>query len=315
MNLSGLGDVSLVNNTTANEDDLNSDGQETWVVLGTLMMIAGALVLALNSLCLIVLHRTTVITEPTKVFMISLNTSDLLLGAGHLLPTAVEQVVGYWPFGDFLCQLYTSIGNIFFDSSLFSLLLLTIDRYIGTFFPLRYPSLMTVKRSRLLVCAVWILLIIQAVLIYLIVNWQETGLLCLWQWEETQLRTLILAVQVLVPTIVITVLYIKMMLTALRHAKRIHQEGQIQNHLVGNRSHKAHRKSLTTVTIVTATLYLSLFPMVIIDVMKFVFEVDIPEILRSLAYLFFTSNSWLNVIIYFLRNKELRKEALKVLKC
>lgn len=323
MNLSRLVEESLVNNDTDYEDYVDSNGTGSWtffIFLGILMMIAGILVLALNSLCLFVLHRTTAITESTKVFMISLNSSDLILGVAHILPTAVLYMVGHWPFGIFICRLYTLLGNVLFDASLLSLLLLTIDRYIGTFFPLRYPSLMTMKRSRLLVCAVWILLFIQVTLLYMYIfnDWhieENVREQCLWPWQRTQQSTIILVVQITVPTVLITVLYIKMMLTALKHAQRINQEEQAQNHLEGNRSYKAHRKSLTTVVIVSAALYVSFIPTVITNVMEDVFKVDIPEEVSGIVYIFHISNSWLNVIIYFLRNKELRKEALKALKC
>ena len=106
-----------------------------------------------------------------------------------------------------------------------------------------------------------------------------------------------------------------MMLTAMKHAQRINQEEQVRNQLGGNRSYKANRKSLTTVAIITASMYICYTPGLIITILYNVFGVNIPEKVVQIIHIFFLSNSWLNVIIYFVRNKELRQDALKILKC
>ena len=198
-----------------------------WIFTTALITVTSVLVLVLNSLCLIVLHRTNILKEPTKVFMTSLNTADLILGAVYGLPTALLYMVGWWPFGHPLCMLYSTLGMVLFAASMMSLLLLTIDRYIGTFFPLRYPTIMTLTRSRLLVCCMWILTTLHVVLILLTSDWEsdEKGeKYCSWQWEITEGYAIFISIYVLLLTVTITILYIKMMLTAMKHAQRINQE-------------------------------------------------------------------------------------------
>ena len=201
--------------------------------------------------------------------MTSLNTADLILGAVYGLPTAVLYMVGWWPFGRPLCMLYAILNSMLFMASMMSLLLLTIDRYIGTFFPLRYPTIMTLTRSRLLVCCMWILTILHGVFILLTADWksdEEGQKDCSWQWEETEEYTILVTIDVLLLTVTITILYIKMMLTAMKHAQRINQEEQVRNQLGGNRSYKANRKSLTTVAIITAAMYICYTPVVVITI-------------------------------------------------
>ena len=306
------------NTSEGNDANYGDFNVPIWIFTTVLITVTSVLVVVLNSLCLIVLHRTNILKEPTKVFMASLNTADLILGAVNGLPTIVLYMVGWWPFGRALCMLYSTLGMVLFAASMMSLLLLTIDRYIGTFFPLRYPTIMTVTRSRLLVCCMWILTVLQAVFILLKVGWEsdEKGhKYCSWQWEETKEYTILLTIDVLLLTVTITILYIKMMLTAMKHAQRINQEEQVRNQLGGNRSYKANRKSLTTVAIITASMYICYTPVVITSILYNVFGYHFPIEVFQICHIFVLSNSWLNVIIYFLRNKELRQDALKILKC
>ena len=73
----------------------------------------------------------------------------------------------------------------------------------------------------------WILTTLHVVLILLTSDWEsdEKGeKYCSWQWEITEGYAIFISIYVLLLTVTITILYIKMMLTAMKHAQRINQE-------------------------------------------------------------------------------------------
>ena len=108
------------NTSEGNDANYGDFNVPIWISTTVLMTVTSVLVLVLNSLCLIVLHRTNILKEPTKVFMASLNTADLILGAVYGLPTAVLYMVGWWPFGRPLCMLYSTLGMVLFVASMMS---------------------------------------------------------------------------------------------------------------------------------------------------------------------------------------------------
>ena len=76
------------------------------VVMAVMYFMTSILVLVLNTFCLIVLHRTKKLKEPTKAFMMSLNAADLTSGAVIVIPAAVYLMLGWWPFGDIFCNIF-----------------------------------------------------------------------------------------------------------------------------------------------------------------------------------------------------------------
>lgn len=75
----------------------------------------------------------------TNCFLLSLATTDLLLGAAVMPLSAVATVSGRrWPFGPIVCNLYTSGDVMLCTVSILTLFAISIDRYVAVTSPLWY---------------------------------------------------------------------------------------------------------------------------------------------------------------------------------
>lgn len=90
-------------------------------------------------------------------FIVSLAVADLLLAILVLPFSVLEEIFGYWLFQREVCQIWLMIDISVCTSSILHLCAISFDRYIAIAHPLRYPHLMTHKRSRIICLSMWIL--------------------------------------------------------------------------------------------------------------------------------------------------------------
>ncbi|XP_038078181.1 beta-2 adrenergic receptor-like [Patiria miniata] len=276
-------------------------------VLATLGVILN---LILNPLMLLVLHRVNSIQQTTTIFMASLTVCDFAHGlawAFHL----PEQFIRAWPLGTFLCAASGPVQFTLRAMGIYSLFLLTVDRYIAVSHPLRYPALLTAFRAKLTVCVTWAVMITFCTGLYGIYSPKfvrpVAPHLCVWNYDW---RPYVSIISVLLILVSIFVLYALMTAIAVQHTRRIAQENLESASEDGHRrSHRMNKRLGTTVIIITGTLIVTWIPCVIMS--AFIVQPDRLVTADSfvfihLADVMLLTNSWLNIVIYYIRNKELR---------
>eukprot|EP00079_Xenopus_tropicalis_P031994 XP_017945765.1 PREDICTED: alpha-1B adrenergic receptor [Xenopus tropicalis] len=92
---------------------------------------------------------------PTNYLIVNLAIADLLLSSTVLPFSATKEIVGYWVFGRILCDVWAAMDVLCCTASIFSLCTISIDRYIGVRHSLRYPTIVTRKRTILALLGVW----------------------------------------------------------------------------------------------------------------------------------------------------------------
>lgn len=128
----------------------------TVVKIVALGMIELAVVLG-NSLVVAAVVTTRKLRTVTNIFIVSLACADLLLGFA-VLPFSISiEVVDNWLWGDIWCSMWLAIDVWLCTASILSLCAISFDRYIAVTHPIRYPSIMSPYRGRILVSFVWIL--------------------------------------------------------------------------------------------------------------------------------------------------------------
>ncbi|KAF7217874.1 alpha-1A adrenergic receptor [Nothobranchius furzeri] len=92
----------------------------------------------------------------TNFFIINLAMADLLLSIIVLPFSASLEVLGCWVFGRVFCNIWAAVDVLCCTASILSLCIISIDRYIGVKYCLKYPSIMTERRAVAILVLVWV---------------------------------------------------------------------------------------------------------------------------------------------------------------
>ncbi|NWI21060.1 ADA1A protein, partial [Crypturellus soui] len=123
------------------------------LILGGLIIfgVLGNIVVILSVAC----HRH--LQSVTHYYIINLAVADLLLTSSVLPFSATMEILGYWAFGRIFCNIWAAVDVLCCTASIMGLCIISIDRYIGVSYPLRYPSIVTKKRALWALLCVWVL--------------------------------------------------------------------------------------------------------------------------------------------------------------
>ncbi|KAK1342404.1 hypothetical protein QTO34_015169 [Cnephaeus nilssonii] len=129
------------------------------VILGSLIIfgVLGNILVILSVACHRHLHSVT------HYYIVNLAVADLLLTSTVLPFSAIFEVLGYWAFGRVFCSIWAAVDVLCCTASILGLCIISIDRYIGVSYPLRYPTIVTQKRGLLALLCVWALSLVISV--------------------------------------------------------------------------------------------------------------------------------------------------------
>ncbi|XP_059062827.1 G-protein coupled receptor moody-like [Achroia grisella] len=109
-----------------------------------------------NIITIIALARCKKVRNATALFIINLSISDLLFCCFNLPLAGSTFWIEYWIHGRTLCRLFPMVRYALVAVSLFTILAITINRYIMISHPLLYPRLYTKRNLILMVAVIWI---------------------------------------------------------------------------------------------------------------------------------------------------------------
>ena len=289
-----------------------------------LLVITTLLILTLNPFYLLILRHVNSIQETTKVFLRAMTIADIGVGISVAIPATISAFWGNWPFGEVVCAYQATSVIILFCLVLFSLLMVTVDRYISVVYALRYPSLVTVKRARIAVCCSGGLSTFIAIVNGFITTWEasylSSVLVCEFKLQNQDISrlhaeifcTILTAINLL---IVITT-YIRLFLISRHHARQIEA---LNIALGGNQPPqpppRTNNKSLhTTLFIVLTSFFLNVVPLVCFLTLDRDTNSHV-----DIFYLFFfllplLTKSWVNGVCYYLSNNYFCQTANRLLK-
>ncbi|XP_060557389.1 muscarinic acetylcholine receptor M2-like [Ruditapes philippinarum] len=180
-NMSSLcGNETLLNNGT-NATGNNTEGLATGslelphpVWLTIVLGIAAAIVIIVtvlgNILVLLsfVLERS--IRQPTNYFIASLAMSDLLIGTFSMPCFTLYLLLGYWPLGEIICDIWLSLDWTICLASQYTVFFITTDRFCSVKYPAKYRNWRTDKKVRIMIALSWT--IPSLVFFTTIIGWQ-----------------------------------------------------------------------------------------------------------------------------------------------
>ncbi|XP_072042752.1 histamine H2 receptor-like [Amphiura filiformis] len=268
--------------------------------------------------------------DVTKLFMKSLTISDLLVGIFIVLPNIGKWANGgEWPseYGVYFPAFYLKVHIVVLISGLLSLLVITVERYVAVSWSLRYQTLLTPKKARMIVAAVWFMSIIfalaaksssndvssdadnNATVSQSVSSDYKDG--TIEQRVVTEESTTSLWANffllVAVPITTIIVLSIKLYIIARKHARRIND--QQRQFIVAKKDYKG----AVTFFIVAGGFAVAWLPNFILSLYLSYTNSTVDPVLYFFVRIFIYSNSWWNVCIYYFRNRSFRHAARRKL--
>uniref|UniRef100_A0A8C2HLD0 Adrenoceptor alpha 1D n=1 Tax=Cyprinus carpio TaxID=7962 RepID=A0A8C2HLD0_CYPCA len=144
--------LSNISNTTCEGITLDSQviGVGVFLAVFILVAIVGNILVILSVLCN--KHLQTV----TNFFIVNLAIADLLLSIIVLPFSASLEVLGCWVFGRVFCNIWAAVDVLCCTASILSLCIISIDRYIGVKYCLKYPTIMTERKAGVILVVVWV---------------------------------------------------------------------------------------------------------------------------------------------------------------
>lgn len=124
---------------------------------GPLLSTIALLVASGSVLVIAAISTTKRLQTVTNLFVVSLATADLLV-AILVLPLGIATtVLGHWPFGTWVCEVWRSLDILLCTASILNLCAISLDRYFAITQPLIYATRRSKKLASFMIIGVWTL--------------------------------------------------------------------------------------------------------------------------------------------------------------
>ena len=110
-----------------------------------------------NAMVIIAIAQDRNLNQVQNFFIGSLALSDLLLGLLIMPLSLANELMGYWYFGDMLCDMWLSVDVLLCTASILNLCLISLDRYWSVTQAMSYVRKRTRKRAIIMITLVWLL--------------------------------------------------------------------------------------------------------------------------------------------------------------
>lgn len=174
-----------------------------------------------NLLVILAIKTDKRMQTPFNYYVINLAITDFLVGLSAMTFYSVDRVLGYWPFGEFMCGVW-----IFFDygmtfASVFTLVAISLDRLWSVSWPINYQQNHSMSKVYINLAVVWTLMLVIWLPPCIIdrVRYSEPYI-CI--WEPSNNKEFVVVVAVIghhLPDIILVFCYVKLFSAMRKRAK------------------------------------------------------------------------------------------------
>lgn len=162
----GLSNVNFTNATMANSTPVNHemlDNLEFEQVVHLAVSIIFGIIVVLglvgNLLVIIVVWSNTQMQNTTNILIVSLAFADMTFIIFCVPFTAAKYVLSTWPFGDVWCKISSYLMYVCAFASVYTLVLMSLDRYLAVVHPITSMKIRTRRNANLLVFLTWMIIL------------------------------------------------------------------------------------------------------------------------------------------------------------
>lgn len=321
-----------------NDQDGIQSSPSWYVIRGCVVVVVTTGIIISNIINLVVWKRNKRMPTATRLFLINLSISDLMVGVFATSLAIYPAFVGEWPYGDVMCQISGLVHGMSVTLSIWSIAMVGIDRYFAAARPYDYKTLMSRKRSLTIVACMWLAAFITFIAPiftkkdFIYYEYKNSDAFCGLHWEYP-LYCIITAAYIPVASaaiLVFTSIKIHRNLLANRKASKQqqHQQQQDTNSIDNGKNNKQvtysdkQAKKIATINqralliLITASVMFLVFwgPYVLLHLsISFRPTLDVSKAIKFVVIWIANANSMVNVVVYSLTNKSFQDEARELL--
>ena len=127
------------------------------IVLAIIGTFISLLTISGNVLVLVSFFADRQIRQPANYFIFSLAISDFLIGCISMPFLTLTVYKNKWVLGPFLCDIWLSLDYTVCLASIYTVFLITVDRFCSVKIPTKYRNWRTKKRTVVLVLLTWLI--------------------------------------------------------------------------------------------------------------------------------------------------------------
>ncbi|XP_070573859.1 alpha-2Db adrenergic receptor-like [Ptychodera flava] len=205
-----------INGSLANQTIVSKyDKTEVSLVLLTLCVTICLLTIIGNVLIIVAVRIDLRLRKPNNLLIISLALADLIVGLVVMPCFSVYVVLGYWPLGGLMCDVWISLDFMCCTASMLNLCAIAYDRYIAVSKPLRHLKSRSKRKALQWIAMVWItsaICWIPAIVVWRMISGDSGNYECLYLPHPIYVLVsslLIYDVPILVMVVLIIMIYVK----------------------------------------------------------------------------------------------------------
>ncbi|XP_034561852.1 delta-type opioid receptor-like [Notolabrus celidotus] len=251
-----------------------------------------------NCLVMYVIIRYTKMKTATNIYIFNLALADALVTT--TMPfQSTDYLLNTWPFGEVVCKVFISIDYYNMFTSIFTLTMMSVDRYVAVCHPVKALDFRTPIKAKMINVCIWILSSAAGIPAFVLGGTQTKSEIteCALQFPEpyvywdTLMKICVFVFAFVVPVLIITVCY-SLMVLRLKSVRM----------LSGSREKDRNLRRITRLVVVVVAVFVVCWtPIHIFILVKAL--VSIPETTAIMAAYFFCvalgyTNSSLNPVLY-----------------